>query len=67
MRKKYDLYGEEGLKEDFQKSWKGNYHSWNYYHENFGNLKPFFMYLNPALYTHAYMNMNQLKFFPYIK
>ncbi|KAG8198254.1 hypothetical protein JTE90_021511 [Oedothorax gibbosus] len=35
-RKKYDLYGEEGLKQDFGHSWKGNYHSWNYYYESFG-------------------------------
>lgn len=36
MRKKYDLYGEEGLKDDFEKSWKGSYRSWNYYYESFG-------------------------------
>ncbi|XP_071043660.1 dnaJ homolog subfamily C member 10 isoform X1 [Parasteatoda tepidariorum] len=35
-RKKYDLYGEEGLKDDFGSSWKGNYRSWNYYSESFG-------------------------------
>ncbi|XP_054721124.1 dnaJ homolog subfamily C member 10-like [Uloborus diversus] len=35
-RKKYDLYGEDGLKEDFGQSWKGNYRSWNYYYESFG-------------------------------
>ncbi|GBM21766.1 DnaJ subfamily C member 10 [Araneus ventricosus] len=35
-RKKYDLYGEEGLKEDFGNSWRGNYRSWNYYYESFG-------------------------------
>lgn len=35
-RKKYDTYGEDGLKEDFGSGWKGNFHSWNYYHESFG-------------------------------
>ncbi|XP_076340321.1 dnaJ homolog subfamily C member 10-like [Tachypleus tridentatus] len=35
-RKKYDLYGEEGLKDDFGHGWRGNYHSWNYYYESFG-------------------------------
>ncbi len=34
MRKKYDTYGEEGLKEDFN---RGNqYQSWNFYQHNFG-------------------------------
>ena len=34
LRKKYDTYGEEGLKEDFN---RGNqYQSWNFYQHNFG-------------------------------
>ena len=31
-RKKYDLYGEDGVKSTSQQS----YHSWSYYHDNFG-------------------------------
>jgi len=31
-RKKYDLYGEEGIKSSHQQT----YHSWSYYHDNFG-------------------------------
>ncbi|KAB7503108.1 DnaJ-like protein subfamily C member 10 [Armadillidium nasatum] len=34
LRKKYDLFGEEGLKDSG--SHGRTYHSWNYYHENFG-------------------------------
>jgi DnaJ family protein C protein 10 len=34
LRKKYDTYGEEGLKDDFN---RGNqYQSWNFYQHNFG-------------------------------
>ncbi|XP_066593940.1 dnaJ homolog subfamily C member 10-like [Prorops nasuta] len=33
LRKKYDLYGEEGLD---QSNKRKTYHSWNYYHDNFG-------------------------------
>lgn len=33
MRKKYDLHGEEGLDDS---SSGHQYHSWNYYHDNFG-------------------------------
>ena len=34
LRKKYDQYGEEGLKDDFQ---GGNqYQSWQFYRDNFG-------------------------------
>jgi len=36
MRKKYDMFGEEGLKDDFNGRNGGNYHSWNYYNEDFG-------------------------------
>ncbi|KAK7864477.1 hypothetical protein R5R35_003101 [Gryllus longicercus] len=32
LRKKYDLYGEEGIKENKHQ----NYHSWSYYQDNFG-------------------------------
>lgn len=35
-RKKYDLHGEEGLKDDFGSGWQGNFRSWNYYYESFG-------------------------------
>jgi len=31
-RKKYDLYGEEGIKSSHQQT----YHSWSYYRDNFG-------------------------------
>lgn len=34
LRKKYDLYGEEGLN-DANKQ-QSNYHSWSYYQNNFG-------------------------------
>lgn len=34
MRKKYDLYGEEGLNND--QFGRQNYHSWSYYQDNFG-------------------------------
>ncbi|CAG2112303.1 unnamed protein product, partial [Medioppia subpectinata] len=34
MRKKYDTYGEDGLKEDGGAG--GRYHSWKYYNEEFG-------------------------------
>lgn len=34
LRKKYDLHGEDGLKNDFKGGQK--YQSWQYYHENFG-------------------------------
>lgn len=33
-RKKYDLHGEEGLKDDFERG--QSWHSWNYYEESFG-------------------------------
>ncbi|KAI8496605.1 DnaJ sub C member 10 [Branchiostoma belcheri] len=34
LRKKYDLYGEEGLKDDFHGG--GRYESWSYYNQEFG-------------------------------
>ena len=34
LRKKYDTYGEEGLKEDFNRG--DQYQSWNFYQHNFG-------------------------------
>jgi len=34
LRKKYDAYGEEGLKDDFKQNSK--FHSWSYYSETFG-------------------------------
>ncbi|XP_014294871.1 dnaJ homolog subfamily C member 10 [Microplitis demolitor] len=34
LRKKYDLYGEEGLNND--QFGRQNYHSWSYYQDNFG-------------------------------
>lgn len=34
LRKKYDLHGEEGLKEDFHGG--GQYESWSFYNEEFG-------------------------------
>ncbi|RDD38578.1 DnaJ-like protein subfamily C member 10 [Trichoplax sp. H2] len=34
LRKKYDLHGEEGLKDDFNKPWQ--FQSWNYYKNQFG-------------------------------
>ncbi|KAL5006177.1 hypothetical protein ScPMuIL_017335 [Solemya velum] len=36
LRKKYDQYGEEGLKDDFQKGWGKRYESWKFYQEEFG-------------------------------
>ncbi|XP_067137389.1 dnaJ homolog subfamily C member 10-like [Centruroides vittatus] len=36
MRKKYDLYGEEGLDDSHSSRWRGNFHSWKYYSESFG-------------------------------
>lgn len=36
MRKKYDLYGEEGLDSSHSSNWRGNFHSWKYYSESFG-------------------------------
>lgn len=36
LRKKYDLYGEEGLKDDFQGGQQ--YQSWQFYRDNFGIL-----------------------------
>ncbi|GMS99610.1 hypothetical protein PENTCL1PPCAC_21785, partial [Pristionchus entomophagus] len=35
LRKKYDQYGEEGLKDDFQAGGQ-QYQSWQFYNENFG-------------------------------
>ena len=35
LRKKYDLYGEDGLKDDHFGSGK-NYQSWHYFNEEFG-------------------------------
>ena len=34
LRKKYDLYGEEGLKDN--EFGGGQYQSWNYFNEEFG-------------------------------
>ncbi|XP_050418751.1 dnaJ homolog subfamily C member 10 [Patella vulgata] len=34
LRKKYDMHGEEGLKDDFQRG--RHYESWQWYQENFG-------------------------------
>lgn len=34
LRKKYDTYGEDGLKEDGPSG--GGYQSWNYYEQDFG-------------------------------
>lgn len=34
LRKKYDQYGEEGLKDDFQHGRR--YESWQWYQQNFG-------------------------------
>lgn len=36
LRKKYDVYGEEGLKDDHFGG--GHYQSWNYFNEEFGKL-----------------------------
>ena len=36
LRKKYDVYGEEGLKDDH--FGEGHYQSWNYFNEEFGEL-----------------------------
>ena len=35
LRKKYDLYGEDGLKDDHFGG-GGNYQSWHYFNEEFG-------------------------------
>ena len=37
LRKKYDLYGEEGLKDDHFGG--GHYQSWTYFNEEFGELR----------------------------
>ena len=43
MRKKFDLHGEEGLKDDFH---GGNrYESWKFYQEEFGNYKYFYQHV----------------------
>lgn len=34
LRKKYDQYGEEGLKDNFNSG--SNYQSWHFYNSNFG-------------------------------
>ncbi len=34
LRKKYDQFGEQGLKDD--NTGYQNYQSWNFYHQNFG-------------------------------
>lgn len=34
LRKKYDAYGEDGLKDNQNQG--HNYQSWNFYHQNFG-------------------------------
>jgi DnaJ family protein C protein 10 len=36
MRKKYDMFGEEGLKDEMNGRNGANYHSWNYYNDDFG-------------------------------
>ena len=36
LRKKYDKYGEDGLKDDHGHG--GHYESWQWYQENFGKL-----------------------------
>lgn len=40
LRKKYDLYGEEGLKDDHFGG--GHYQSWSYFNEEFGELRILF-------------------------
>ncbi|CAM1305631.1 DNAJC10 (predicted) [Pycnogonum litorale] len=35
LRKKYDMFGEDGLDENKQR-WGSNFHSWKYYKEDFG-------------------------------
>ena len=41
LRKKYDTYGEDGLKDDFN---RGNqYQSWNFYQHSFGSSQTYFM------------------------
>ena len=39
LRKKYDVYGEEGLKDDHFDG--GHYQSWNYFNEEFGKIVAF--------------------------
>ena len=47
LRKKYDTYGEEGLKDDFN---RGNqYQSWNFYQQNFG------MYVYSILFYNKFL------------
>ena len=36
LRKKYDVYGEDGLKDDHFGG--GHYQSWNYFNEEFGKI-----------------------------
>jgi DnaJ-class molecular chaperone len=54
-RKKYDLYGEEG----FKSSQKQSYHSWSYYHDNFGiyDDDPEIVTLNKADFGKYYHNL----------
>lgn len=47
LRKKYDQFGEEGLKDDFH---GGNqYQSWTFYRDNFGNI--FYDFHKKAVYS----------------
>ena len=46
LRKKYDVYGEEGLKDDHFGG--GHYQSWNYFNEEFGKLAVLFAALEPV-------------------
>jgi len=43
LRKKYDMYGEDGLKEDGP-SGRG-YKSWSFYKQDFGKIKNIFNYI----------------------
>ncbi|XP_066991442.2 dnaJ homolog subfamily C member 10 [Anabrus simplex] len=59
-RKKYDLYGEEGIKS----SQSQNYHSWSYYQDNFGiyDDDPEIITLNKADFEQSVLNSNSLWF-----
>jgi DnaJ family protein C protein 10 len=59
-RKKYDLYGEEGIKSSHQQT----YHSWSYYRDNFGiyDDDPEIVTLNKADFDQSVLNSHSLWF-----
>ena len=54
LRKKYDVYGEEGLKDDHFDG--GHYQSWNYFNEEFGKIVAFTEEMSVVLTSFYYFS-----------